>query len=338
MAVRLGMMSYAHVHAPMYLRHFAQMADVEMVGVYEPDPERAAEASAFGIPVFDRAEDLFEAAPDGIVVESENTRHREDVVAASALGVPILCEKPMAATGDDAAEMARICDERSTALMVAFPMRFSAPLLAVREAVRDGRLGRVIAAEGVNQGQLPKHRRNWFVDPALSGGGAVMDHTVHVADALRWILDDEVVEVYAQANDIVARGEVEVETSGIVSLRFGRGAIATVDCSWNRPKTYPAWGGLGIRLVGSGGTVDADAYARKITRYDDAAGRYSTVDCSDDAYGSMLRHFVQVVRGDAAPTPAGRDGVKAAEIVDAAYRSIASGASVALTGDETTSG
>lgn len=331
MVVRVGMLSYAHVHAPMYLRLMQGMRDVEIVGVAEPDRERAAEAEqAFGVRTFERVEDLFAQGLDGMVVESENTRHAADVILAAQLGVPILCEKPMATSRVDAEAMVAACEANDAPLMVAFPMRFSEPLRVLRRAVAAGELGKVVAFEGVNQGQLPKHRRNWFVDPALSGGGAVTDHTVHLADAMRWILDDEFVEVYAQANDIVARGEVEIETSGLLSLRFRSGAVATIDCSWNRPKTFPAWGGLAIRVNGSAGTADVDAYARKVNAYDDFANRFSTVDCSDNAYFSMLRHFVKVMREEAVPTPSGLDGLRAVDVVEAAYASIRTGEPAAL--------
>ena len=67
------------------------------------------------------------------------------------------------------------------------------------------------ACNTTNQGQMPIKRRQWFVDKELAGGGAVMDHTVHLTDILRWYFDTEVVEVFAQTNHILHAGAVDVE-------------------------------------------------------------------------------------------------------------------------------
>ena len=324
--IRIGMMSYAHVHAPQYIPMLQAMEGVVIVGLADEDHERAEEARvAHGIEIFESYDALLAQPLDAVIVSSENARHREHVELAAAKGLTILCEKPLATTGEDAAAMVEACHAAGARLMVAFPMRFSEPLSEVLELMHNGELGDIQACEGVNQGQLPRHRRSWFVDPVLAGGGAVTDHTVHLVDALRWMLDDEVVEVYAQANDFVGGEGMEVETSGLVMLTFSRGTVATVDCSWNRSMTYPTWGGLGMRFVALNAGAGVDASSQLLVSYDDAAGKVSAMDCSQSAYQAMLEHFVAAVRGDVALTPTGTDGLRAVEVVDAAYRSIREG-------------
>ena len=152
------------------------------------------------------------------------------------------------------------CRQAGVVLMTAFPMRFSAPVLEIKSLLGSGELGRLLACSATNQGQNPKRYRDWFVDKTLAGGGSVFDHTVHLADMLRWYLDSEVVEVYAQTNRIIHRDAVEVETAGLLMLTFADGAFASIDCSWSRPLNYPTWGGLTFDLICERGVVNVDAF------------------------------------------------------------------------------
>ena len=97
--------------------------------------------------------------------------------------------------------------------MTAFPMRFSAPLLEVKSRLDAGDFGQVYAFNATNQGELPTKHRLWFADPELAGGGAIMDHTVHLVDIMRWYLGSEVSQVYAQSNKIFHAQEVEADVA-----------------------------------------------------------------------------------------------------------------------------
>ena len=145
--------------------------------------------------------------------------------------------------------MISVCEAAGLRLMTAFPMRFSPPLLEVKARLDSGELGTPRCVTSSNQGQLPRKHREWFVDPVLAGGGAIADHVVHLTDVLRWYFGREVVEVYAQSNGIFHRGEVQVETAGMVELEFEGGIFASIDCSWSRPEAWPTWGGLSFELV-----------------------------------------------------------------------------------------
>jgi predicted dehydrogenase len=195
--------------------------------------------------------------------------------------------------------------------------------------VRDGAVGRVCAVAAVNQGELPSRHRAWFADPVLAGGGAVMDHTVHVIDLLRWILGSEVTEVYAATNRILHADRARVETGGLLLVHFGE-VIVTIDCSWSRPDSYPTWGGLALEIVGERGVLDVDAFRQHFTLH--AAGEPSPrwVYWGSDADAGMLQAFVDAVRDGTEPPITGIDGLRAVEVVAAAYASAASGEPVTL--------
>jgi predicted dehydrogenase len=254
-----------------------------------------------------------------------NSEHRHLAELAAAARVHVLCEKPLATSVEDARAMVTACDAAGVRLMTAFPMRFSPVLGQLASAARSGALGELVCLEGVNTGEMPDLHAGWFADRVLAGGGALMDHVVHLADAYRWLLGAEVNEVYAVANRILQDHHAAVETGGLLSLRFDNGVFATIDCSWSKPRGYPTWGGLTIEAVGTDGVISVDAFRQHLVIHGGAQVGERWPFWGSDANVAMLGEFVQAVREDREPNVTGVDGLRAQEVVDAAYRSIESG-------------
>jgi predicted dehydrogenase len=329
--VRVGLFSVAHHHVDAYLDNLRAVDDVEVVGVADHDRSRARVwAGSRGVVAYDSYEALLDAGVDAVAVCSETAHHRELVEMAAGSGAHVLCEKPLAATATDARAMVTACDRAGVGLMTAFPMRFSAPVAQVRDMVRAGAVGAVYACKGANQGALPMRHRAWFVDRDLAGGGAVMDHTVHLADLLRWYLDREVVEVYAVTNRLLHADRVDVETGGLVMLTFTDGVFGTIDCSWSRPDRYPTWGGLDLEVIGEYGVIAVDAFRQHLELYSDANAPVRWPGWGSDANQAMIDEFCAAVRERRSPTVTGVDGLRATEIVVAAYESDRTGEPVRL--------
>jgi predicted dehydrogenase len=302
-----------------------------MIGIADEDQDRGEHfAEVFNARLYPSYAALLAERPDGVVVCSENANHRPLVEMAAEAGAHILSEKPLATTLDDAQAMMDACDAAGVLLMTAFPMRFSAPLLEIKALLDSGGLGRVYGCNGTNQGQMPVHHRAWFVDKDLAGGGAVMDHTVHLADVLRWYLDSEVVEVFAQINHILHADAVDVETGGLIMLTFENGTFASIDCSWSRPLYYPTWGGLTLQLVGERGLVTVDAFRQNLTSYGRPEQHTTWSFWGSDMNQTMVEEFVAAICEARPPVVTGYDGYKALEIALAAYASAESGQPVAL--------
>lgn len=324
--IRAVIVSFAHLHGEAYISNLRANEEVEFVGVYDRDgTRRETYGTQLDVPTFARREDMLDAGIDAAIVCSENSHHRADVEFLSKAGVHILCEKPLAIAADDAAAMVAACKRAGVLLMTAFPMRFSAPLAAAERSLTDGAFGALTSCVATNQGQLPKRHRVWFVDPMLAGGGAVTDHTVHLVDVMRWFTRSEVESVYAVGNRIAYADEAVVETGGLVSLRFANGVDVSIDCSWSRPLNYPSWGGLTMRLVTDRGAVDLDAFVQNSTVYGlpDQHTRWDY--WGSDANQAMIDEFIAAVIEQRTPAVTGEDGLRAVEVVEAAYRSIASG-------------
>ena len=307
--LRVGLVSWAHVHAPGLARTLAALPQVEFVG--SCDETGAAHDG--------RTHPSLEALlkeSEAVVLASTNAAHRRYTLDAAAAGVHVLCEKPLATTVADARAMLDACRDARVQLGVALPVRSSPAMVALKDAIESGRLGVVRAVRATNPGQYPGR---WFGDRREAGGGAAMDHTVHVADALRWLLADEVVRVHAELGSFLYG--LPVEDCGLLTLDLSRGAFASIDCSWSRPQTYPTWGGVTMHVVGERGTVDVDVFRQSLTHYDDAAGVTKLVGWGDDLNTLMVGSFVDAIIAGRPVPISGEDGLRSLEVVVAAYRS-----------------
>jgi predicted dehydrogenase len=287
----------------------------------------------FGVTMFESLDGLLDADIDAVVVCSETVHHAELVDRAAAAGCAVLCEKPLGIGARDSARIVAACERAGVALMTAFPVRFHPAVGQLHSLVSGGGLGDLRALNGTNQSVMPLRERSWFADAGLAGGGAMMDHIVHLADVFCWLLDAEPERVYAVGNRIVHSEVVTVETSGVVMLDYPDGVFASIDCSWNRPLDYPTWGGIGLSVVGDGGTAEVDAMRQRLTRFGGGQA-FGWTPWGVDINQLMIDDFLAAVRDGRDPSVTGRDGLIATTVALAALESAASGAAIPWPGIE----
>lgn len=335
--MKIAMMSFAHLHAVSYVQALKRLGIEVIASDPDHDQRPAGEAGGpslaadLGVPYFDDYQALLATKPDGVIICSENAKHRELTELAAAAGAHVMSEKPIATSTADARAMIDACAAAGVNLMVAYPVRFSSAFAATKAAYDAGSLGQVLSVTGTNNGRIPLDARSWFVDPALAGGGSLADHTVHVADLLDSLFDGtRAAEVYASVNKILHADKVEVETAGLVSIRYANGVLATIDCSWSKPPNYPTWGGLTLQLVGTGGIADMDAFNSRVDGFSETDKKSLWLAYGGDADTALVAEFVDAIATGRRPQPDGEAGLRSMEIVEAAYQSVRSGEPVVI--------
>lgn len=318
--IRVALLGVAHVHADGYGAWLAGQVGAEVVGFAEDDPVLAVDFARNTRLRHLPLADVLAAAPQGVIVCSETAHHRTYVEAAAQAGAHVLCEKPIATTLEDAHAMLEACARAGVAFHTAFPVRYSPAVQDLRAAVHAGQLGTVLSYSGVNHSVAPDHERGWFSDPLRSGGGAGMDHIIHVVDLLHH-LGDRVKAVYAQLRPVPAwllPGREATDAAGLVTLTLASGAVATIDCSWSRPRAYPRWGHLTVDVTGTAGLRSLDVFAEHVT-VTGSRGRH-WAGYGHDLNAAMLRDFLRVCAGRPALLLAdGQAGLRSLEVVLAAY-------------------
>lgn len=323
----VGIVSFAHVHAPAYAKSLHKIKRLNFKGIYDRDNYRGTGAAGdFNTKYYRNYGDLLDEV-EAVIVTSENLRHGELVKKAAPEVDAILCEKPLAPNPGEANQIIEKCEKHDTKLYTAFPMRHSPPVQSLKESIKDGKLGEIQGLSGTNQGTLPP---GWFQERDLAGGGALMDHIVHLADIFHWAFDLEVKTVYTRSGTLLHH--IEVEDSGVTTLQFKDGAFATIDSSWSRPDTYPAWGNLRLRVYGSEGVMNLDGFGQKFTHYNDTDNEINWKYWGTDSDREMLKDFARTLLEDrdSKVLATGESGKEAIKVVDAAYRSAESGEPVQL--------
>ncbi len=326
MAVKIGIMSFAHMHSLSYASAINRNPNAILVGVADHDPARGKEmAEKFETKYFSSYEELLKQDIHAVVVTPENCLHKELTLMAAEAGKHILCEKPLAPTLADCRAMIEGCKSKGVKLMTAFPCRFSPAMVRVKEAVDGGQIGEILAIKGTNQGKMPG---GWFIELEKSGGGAVIDHTVHVMDLVRWLMRSDPVEVYAEISNLMHHESYD--DVGVLTVTFDNGVFTTLDSSWSRPKSFPFWGNVTLEITGTEGVIAMDMFAQVLTHYFDKDMRTYWHFWGSDIDYNMINDFVVSVENNLPVSITGEDGMKAVEVALGAYESARCGVPVPL--------
>jgi predicted dehydrogenase len=210
--------------------------EASAVAICDPDPENARQAHERApLALLTESLDAMLALElDGLVIATPSALHAEQCIRAFESGVAVFCQKPL---GRNAAEVQAVLDAARSAdrlLGVDLSYRHTAAMQAIRERVRSGQLGRLFAADLTFHNAYGP-QSDWFWDPALSGGGCLIDLGVHLVDLLLWMFDfPEVLDARAALlRDGHPPAPDEVEDYAIGELTLANGVHARIACSWN---------------------------------------------------------------------------------------------------------
>ena len=323
MDLRLGVLGagrMGRVHAENLARHIAGAEIAVWTDPTEPDLQRLARE--LGVErIADHWRQVIDADDiDAVVIATPTDTHYEIVMAAARRRLAIFCEKPLDLRLPRLLEIHAEVERSHVPLMVAFQRRFDPAFAALQRDVAAGRRGTPYTIRTVSRdSRLPPEA---FVPRS---GGIFMDMTVHDFDMSRFLLGQEIEEVYARASCLIdpmfeRHGDWD---TALVSVRFAGGAIGVIENGRLASYGYDQR----IEIFGSGGvlTVDNPPSALRSSSGDVVpffAERYA------DAYRIELQAFVDALRARA-PMPVDVvASIRAVEAALAARRSVEEGRSV----------
>lgn len=297
----------------------------EVVAVMSGDPERANHFAAENriATAVTSLDALLGSGIDAVYISTTNELHCPQTLAAAAAGKHVLCEKPLALNLADARRMVEACKAAGIVMGTNHHLRNAPTHRALRAAIKQGRIGRPLYARVFHAVYLPPHLQGWRITTPGAGAGVVMDITVHDADTLRFVLDEEPTDVTAFSQSSgMAVGGIEDGVMGVV--RFRSGLIAQFHDAFTTK-----FATTGFEVHGSDGSLIATncmtqrPVGEVLLRT--AAGEEPLPLDQENLYARAVKAFHIAIRGDGTPAATGEDGVRAMAVALAALESTATG-------------
>ena len=254
---------------------------------------------------------------DGVVVCTPPATHEQVASAALEAGAHVLCEKPLAIDIESADRMTALALRNGLLITMASKFRFVDDVRKARELAASGLIGEVVLVENAFTSSVDMARR-WNSDPAMSGGGVLIDNGTHSVDILRFFL--------GQLRDVKAWEGRRLQTPRVEDTvrLFARnecGVIGTADLSWSINKELETF----LRIYGTEGTIlvgwKESKYRLRSTPEWTAFGRgYDKV----AAFRKQLVNFTDAIKGETDLDVTMADAVASIEVISAAYEALRS--------------
>ncbi len=275
---------------------------------------------------------------DVVVVLTESGYHAKNVIELAQYGKHIVVEKPMALTLDDADAMIQACDKAGCKLFVVKQNRFNVPVVKLREALEQGRFGKLVLGTVRVRWCRPQDyydqapwRGTWAMD-----GGVLTNQASHHVDMLEWMMGD-VESVFARGATALAN--IEAEDTAVVTLKFRNGALGVIEATTaTRPNDLEG----SISVLGEGGTVEIAGFAvNKMKTWsfvdakpgdEDVMEKYSVNPPNVYGFGhqAYYEYVVDCISNNGPHLVDGHVGRRSLELINAIYESIETGKEVYL--------
>lgn len=306
------------IHAANIARH----PRAELTYIYDVTVEAAEQLAAqLGAQVAASPEQIWASDVDAVLIASSTNTHADLLSGAIRANKPIYCEKPIDLDINRVKAVAQHANKTDLPILVGFSRRFDSNHLGIREAFRNGEIGKLEMMHITSRGPQP---------PPLSyvkvSGGQLRDQTIHFFDMLRWLSGEDPVEVYTTGAALIdpAIGEAgDVDTSMVI-LKLTSGALCHIDCSRRAGYGYDER----VEVFGSKGMALSERKPRRgVTLYQGekiiSDGLHpGWFERMEPTFYDALDAFIKAIGGEQVEYPTLTDGLKAQMIAEAAVESL----------------
>lgn len=279
---------------------------------------------------YDSIDDLLaDKAVEIVYIGSPDGLHAGHVFAAAAAGKHILCDKPMATSVADAERMIDAAKKAGVLFSVGFNQRYQPAHVTMRELVASGDVGDPLLVK-VQLALLSPRQKSWWHDPNAAQYGALGSAGAHVADLLRWVTGQEVVEITALSD---ATSENPIEELVTATMKLSGGAFAMLDSSRRMPLPSNHFTiHAGKARLAATGTLIFDVGGSLEVTYRDATRRYDFRPTRKDAdlFTLEVEEVSGIIRNGGTPRSTGHDGLQNVRILRGIQEAALTGRSVRL--------
>lgn len=319
MTIRVGVIgvgSMGRNHARVY----SELEGVELVGVADADAKAADTiATKYGCSAYDDYQRLLdEGQLDAVTVAVPTVEHLEVALNVIEHGVHMLIEKPISYSVEEGKKIIEAAESKNLVLMVGHIERFNPAVIALKEKLENGELGRVFQIDARREGPFPAR---------IQDVGVVIDLAVHDLDVMRYVTGSEIVRVYAETERRIHSTHEDL-LAGLV--RLSDGTVGTLAINWLTPTKIRE-----LYVTGERGMFRVDYLTQDLFFFENATAQGADWDAlrvmRGVSEGRMIRHvvakkeplkneqeaFIAAVRGEESVSVTGQDGLKVLELAHA---------------------
>lgn len=258
---------------------------------------------------------------DVVYIVLPNSLHKEYTIRAAKAGKHVLCEKPMAASEEEARAMIDVCKAHNKKLMVAYRIQYEPHHKVIRQWVKDDVFGKVKIIEAFNSENIDDPTQ-WRFKKELAGGGVLMDLGIYCVNTIRFLKGAE--PIWVSANTYSTPGDErfeEVEETMLFQMGFADGTVATCGSSYGVPNTQRyrcytagnAWFGMDPAFPYDGLKIEISEVDGKPFPVPDVI--------AENQFSLLINHMAECVLEDKEPDTPGEEGLKDHIVIKALYES-----------------
>ncbi len=340
---RIGVIGVGWWGTEHHLDPLSRDPKTEVAAIWSRTEDKAqGRAQKYGVPRYytDYRRMIDECEMDGVVIASTPNMHYEQARYALEHGLHVLMEKPFVLQAAHANELGRLARERGRMLSVCHPWLFYPMMAEAHKAIREGKLGKVLAAAGIFSQRVyelfqgnaagrpgdstdrPRPNVASYSDPAIVGGGEGHTQASHILGMLLWLTQEQPVSVFARMNNV----GLHLDVVDAMTIRFANGALAAIAANGLLP---PRASSIQLQIQGDQGIMNFDTWSLSVQLFlAGDKGPHKIEAPAPEGYdcnAAVPLNFARAILGEEPLYVNMEVALNEARILDAAYRSAASG-------------
>ncbi len=322
--IRYAVVGLGWIAQDTVLPAFEEAENSQLTALVSDDPTKREElGKKYGVKTYsyDQYEECLNSGVDAVYIALPNHLHLEYTQRAAACGIHILCEKPMAVTEEECEQMTRAAKENNVKLMIAYRLHFDKANLQAIETIKSGKIGEPRIFNSVFSQQVAED--NVRMEDISIGGGTVYDMGVYCINAVRYLFQDEPIEVIAtSANNGEKRFEKIDEMTSVI-MRFPGERLATFTSSFGAASvsSYQVVGTKGDLRMDSAYSYQGELKQQITINQEKQEESFS----AGDQFAAEIIYFSDCVLNNKEPEPSGEEGLADVRIIRAIYESAQTG-------------
>jgi predicted dehydrogenase len=307
------------------------MNDVEIIGIADTSKFmlNAFKSLLPRVKYFDSYEKMFKKCDlDAVIIATPSFKHAEIAIEAAKRGLHVFIEKPLSSNLRQALDLYETIKDKEIITMVGFCCRYIPTIAKAKGIILNNLLGKVISVSAESYvSNVLSEQTGWRYNRNISGGGVLIDYTVHIIDLLYWYFG-EVQSVLGQTRSVYSK---DVEDEVNAELKFKNGVLARVNSSWSRPEYRKSYMKIVVeaekgKAIITDQTLDIEDTKENesvnethITYPELYQGYY--LDIGGPLYSIQMQNFVESIKNGKQPESNVASGLYVQRIIDLIYRS-----------------